>query len=153
MSGKRAGKKRAAAVQSKKIESVRGERCVYCGKPLEAGGEPFEATVKSRRFHTCCASCKEATERYVLLDKRKKVWLYLTLLLCAAGIIISAMGAANLFMYGSILLAGIGFLAFPYPITTFETFLSCPIQRVTVITRAVGALLSVLGLLFLLLAH
>lgn len=151
MSGKRAGKKRIA-IRNETIESVRGERCVYCGKTLEAGGEPFEATVRSRKFHTCSASCKEETENYVRRDRQRKLWLYLILLLCAIGIIVSALGADTLFMYAGILLAGIGFLAFPYPVTSFETFLSCPIQRVTVITRAVGGLLCALGLLFLFLA-
>lgn len=151
MNRKQAKAKREA-IRNRKIESVRGERCVYCGKPLAKESGSFAAMVHSRKFHTCSDLCREATERYAQQDGRKKIWLYLILFFCSVGIIISAIGVsgrtAGSFMYGSIFFAGVGFLVFPYPITSFETFLRCPIQKVTAISRGVGSILCVLGILF-----
>lgn len=145
------------ALKQEKIESVRGERCIYCGNPLIEGKNSYAALVRTRRFHTCSALCQEAAERYVQQDRKKKTWLYLILFVGAVGIMISALGiaggATRFLMYGSILLAGLGFLLFPYPITSFETFLSCPIRKVTAISRGVGILLCVLAILFFFLAR
>lgn len=150
-------KVKAGCIRPEKIEAVRGERCVCCGKPLAEGGQAFVAQVQTRCFHTCSTACKEATERYVQADKRQKIWLYLILLLSAIGILISAVdqtkGAMHLLTYVSIFLAGFGFLVFPYPITSFETFLSCPIRRVTAISRGIGILFCALAVLFFILTR
>lgn len=145
------------AYRSEKMESVRGERCIYCGNSLGEGNNSFTAMVRIRRFHTCSAPCQAAAERYVQQDRKEKTWLYLIVFAGAIGIMVSALGiaggATRFVMYGSILLAGLGFLLFPYPITSFETFLTCSIRKVTAISRGVGALLCVLAVLFFLLAH
>ena len=49
------------------------------------------------------------------------------------------------------LVAGLAFLAFPYPISSFETFHSMSISRVTMITRLIGLLLSVSAVVLLVL--
>ncbi|MEY8402538.1 hypothetical protein AALA54_04220 [Oscillospiraceae bacterium 44-34] len=132
---------------------ARWDRCVYCGKPVSPEAPPAVAQGRTRRFPACGVPCKEAAEDYVQADQKRKLGLYLILMVCAILILISALGGwQGPLTYTAILLAGIGFAAFPYPITTFETFQSCPIRRVTQITRILGTVLILLALIFIFLA-
>jgi len=148
------GKKRTKKVYPKPALPVDNlahwDRCVYCGKPISAESPPFIAEGRTRRFPACGAACKEATEAYIQADRKWKVGLYLILLVCAVLILISALsGQPGTLTYIAVLLAGAGFLLFPYPITTFETFQSCCIRRVTQISWVLGVILIVLSLVFL----
>lgn len=151
------GKKRTKKVYPKPVlpddDLARWDRCVYCGKSVSVQAPPFAAQGRTRRFPACSAQCRDAAEAYVQADKKGKLGLYLILLVCAVMILIAALGGKpGLLMYAAILLAGIGFLTFPYPITTFETFQSCCIRQVTRITRVLGAAFILLALVFIFLA-
>lgn len=127
-----------------------GSRCVYCGKPVAQDRPPFLAQARTRRFPVCSEACRGSVERYVLLDQQRKKFLYLGLFFCAVLVLISALWGSNFYlMSAAVILGGAAFLAFPFPITSFETFLGCSIRTVNRICRVVGAVLLLAGILLL----
>lgn len=151
------GKKRVKKVYPKPVvpgdDRAPGENCVYCGKAVDMEDRLYTPPIPTRRFPVCSEACRSATERYVRADKRHKTILYLVLLVCAVVILVTALTGrqTGLPYYITILLAGTGFAAFPYPITSFETFQSCPIKRVTLLCRVLGIALAVFALVLILL--
>jgi hypothetical protein len=126
-----------------------GDRCVCCGRPISSD-PPLTVIVRTRSFPVCSEACRTETETYVQADRKNKIYLYLIFFICAIGILAGSLAHnQSLFLYPAISLAGVGLTLFPYPITSFETFFSCPIRRVTAVCRAVGVLLAVLGIFFL----
>lgn len=130
------------------------EKCVYCGKALPEN--QLMAKVHTRSFGVCCETCREQTERYVRMDKRFKTALYLLVFAGGLGFLISAFfgGDGPLHMIGAYigqLIAGLAFVAFPYPISSFETFHAMSIRRVTGITRLVGLALSLSAVVLMIL--
>lgn len=130
------------------------EKCVYCGKALPEN--KLMAKVHTRSFGVCCECCREQTERYVRQDKRFKTALYLLVFAGGLGFLISAFfgGSGPLHMLGAYigqLVAGLAFIAFPYPVSSFETFHAMSIRRVTWITRAIGLALSVSAVILMVL--
>ena len=122
------------------------EKCVYCGGDLPE--KPTKVKVRTRSFEVCCADCAEKTERYIKLDKRFKTALYLMVFLGGIGFVISAFfgGDSPLRMIGAYagqLVAGLAFIAFPYPVTSFERFHAMSIRGVTRLTCIIGLVLSV----------
>jgi len=109
------------------------EKCVYCGGDLPE--KPTKVKVRTRSFEVCCADCAAKTEQYIKLDKRFKTALYLLVFLGGIGFVISA--------YAGQLVAGLAFIAFPYPVTSFESFHAMSIRGVTRLTRIIGLVLSV----------
>lgn len=119
------------------------EKCVYCGGDLPE--KPTKVKVRTRSFDVCCAA---KTEQYIKLDKRFKTALYLLVFLGGIGFVISAFfgGDSPLRMIGAYagqLVAGLAFIAFPYPVTSFESFHAMSIRGVTRLTRIIGLVLSV----------
>ena len=114
----------------------------YCPK---CGSSHFVVNnEKSKR----CADCAAKTEQYIKLDKRFKTALYLLVFLGGIGFVISAFfgGDSPLRMIGAYagqLIAGLAFIAFPYPVTSFESFHAMSIRGVTRLTRMIGLVLSV----------
>ncbi len=149
------GKKRVKKVYPKpatpNADLATGDRCVYCGKHLPAGERIYTPVIRTRRFPVCSEGCQTAVEKYVRADKRHKIGLYLTLLVCAVVILIAALNGqqSGIFYNIAILLAGIGFVLFPYPITSFETFQSCPVKKVTLICRVIGMAFVVFAVLLM----
>ena len=95
--------------------------------------------MRTRSFEVCCADCAEKTEQYIKLDKRFKTGI---------GFVISAFfgGDSPLRMIGAYagqLVAGLAFIAFPYPVTSFERFHAMSIRGVTRLTCIIGLVLSV----------
>ena len=122
------------------------EKCVYCGGDLPE--KPTKVKVRTRSFEVCCADCAEKTEQYIKRDKRFKTALYLLVFLGGIGFVISAFfgGDSPLRMIGAYagqLVAGLAFIAFPYPVTSFESFHTMSIRGVTRLTRIIGLVLSV----------
>lgn len=122
------------------------EKCVYCGGDLPE--KPTKVKVRTRSFEVCCADCAAKTEQYIKLDKRFKTALYLLVFLGGIGFVISAFfgGDSPLRMIGAYagqLVAGLTFIAFPYPVTSFESFHAMSIRGVTRLTRMIGLVLSV----------
>ena len=133
---------------------VDGDRCVYCGAQLNEN--PYNrsyALATTRSFPVCGEQCAAGVTAYVEADRRKKTGLYLVLAFCAVIVLVAALaGHQGAALYASIMVAGAGFVIFPYPVTSFETFLACPIKKATHITRGIGVALMVAGAIFFLFA-
>ena len=110
--------------------------------------KPTKVKVCTRSFEVCCADCAAKTEQYIKLDKRFKTALYLLVFLGGIGFVNSAFfgGDSPLRMIGAYagqLVAGLAFIAFSYPVTSFESFHAMSIRGVTRLTRIIGLVLSV----------
>lgn len=121
------------------------ENCVYCGRPLCA--QPVLARVHTRSFGVCSEECRARTEEYVQKDKRFKTVLYLLVFAGGIGFVISAFLGEDrplhmLWAYIGQFVAGAAFIAFPYPISSFESFHAMSIRGVTRLTRLIGLVLS-----------
>lgn len=129
------------------------ERCVYCGKTLPE--KPYKAKAHTRSFSVCSEDCRVRTEAYVARDKRFKLAMYLLIFLGGLGFLGSAVfGKGTHAMLGAYIgqiVAGAAFLLLPYPITSFETFHVTSIRKVTRLSRAIGAVLVVWGIVLLVL--
>lgn len=127
------------------------ERCVYCGK--EIGEHAVKAQANTRKFSVCSEQCKHGMEEYVKQDRKNKLKMYLMIFIGGCGFLLSALfGKGNHAMIAAYLgqiLAGAAFLVFPYPIISFETFFSVPIKNVTRISRILGLVLIVWGLVLI----
>lgn len=127
------------------------EKCVYCGRDLPE--KPFKAKAHTRKFDVCSEECKEKTERYVAQDKRFKTLMYLMIFVGGIGFVVSAMfgkGANSMLgAYIGQIIAGVAFLFFPYPITSFESFHAMSIKGVTRLCRIIGIVLVVWGIVLL----
>jgi|GEM_PF-322460 len=131
------------------INVVSGDRCVCCGKVLSPEFSALHMTVRTRSFPVCSKECREEAEEYVRRDRRGKTFLYLLLFLASVSILIgSVVHDSSLFLYPAVCAAGVGLIVFPYPITSFETFFSCPIRRTTLVCRILGGVLVALGIFF-----
>lgn len=126
-----------------------GDRCVCCGKALSAESPALYVTARTRSFPVCSGACREEAEEYVRRDRKNKVFLYLLLFLASVAILIgSVVHDPSFFLYPAVCVAGLGLILFPYPITSFETFFSCPMRRVTLVCRVLGGVLVALGIFF-----
>ena len=149
---------RRAAVLLARRGYVESERCVYCGAPLPT--VPVDCVMRdwtwvhagTRFFPVCDARCAERAEGYLARDRARKRLLYLVLMLAAVIILVAAlMELSGAMLYLATLIAGLGFILFPYPITSFETFLGCPMRATLRICRVLGvALCAAAAVLFLL---
>ena len=132
-------------------DCVPGDKCVYCGRHLD--GSPAEhlyARATTRSFPVCDEACAAGVEAYVRADKRFKPFLYIALAACAVLVLFSALaGHEGFLLHIAIIVAGVAFALFPYPITSFETFQSCSIKTVTRAFRILGVVLVAAGALFL----
>lgn len=131
------------------------DKCVCCGKDLPQ--KPIKVKAHTRSFEVCSDACKQGTQTYLARDKRFKTALYLLVLVGGIGFAISAFFGGDgpyrmVAAYIGQLIAGVAFLAFPYPVISFESFHAMSIRGVTRLTRIIGALLAASGLVFLLLA-
>lgn len=145
---------RSAAASGKPapVQAVPEQKyCVYCGRLLPES--PLKVPVRTRGFHVCSEGCREQAEQYVRNDKKLKLVLY-SLILIAAMLILAAAVSANgmRLSYLAQIVAGAGFLLFPYPISSFETFLTCPIRMVKLISRGIGILFIGFGMFLFLYA-
>lgn len=126
------------------------ERCVYCGRKIEEE-KPLAAKAHTRTFPVCSEPCKAGTEQYVVRDKKYKMRLYMVIFVAALAILGTLVFERDMrLMYGVQVIFGIAFFLMPYPITSFESFQSCPIKVVVRICQGVGIAFAVFGLYLLL---
>lgn len=129
------------------------EKCVYCGKDLPE--KPYKAKAHTRSFAVCSEDCRAHTETYVARDKRFKLAMYLLIFVGGMGFLLSAMfgKGANTMLgaYIGQIIAGFAFLLLPYPVSSFETFHAMSIRGVTRLSRIIGAVLVVWGIVLLML--
>ena len=132
-------------------DCVPGDKCVYCGKHLEGRlSEHHYARATTRCFPVCDETCERGLEKNVHADKRMKPFLYIGLLICAVLVFFSALvGHQGFVLHIATIIAGIAFVLFPYPITSFETFQSASIRTVTRVFRAIGGILICAGAVLL----
>ena len=127
-----------------------GRKCVYCGRELANEKAKFYAHVHTREFPVCSEECKGKTEEYVAKDKKFKWFFYMGLIICAVVILIGALlGGKPQIVYPGITIGGLAIFFFPYPISSFETFLGTSIKRVTGITKTLGLVFILIGIFFL----
>lgn len=137
------------SMRKAKVEIADSDRCVYCGKRLHTTTYDYTALAHSRRFPVCSPACQAATERYVQMDKKYKSRFYLLLFGCSITILITSIfGQQSTPMYLAVFSAGFGFAMMPYPISSFETFISTPIRTVTTLCRILGIALCILACVF-----
>lgn len=123
-------------------------KCVYCGKKFE--DDAIKASGLTREFAVCSETCKEGTERYVRLDKKYKLYMYLAIFVAAISILLNlVLGKGMTLIYCMQVLAGVAFLIFPYPISSFESFYSCPIKTVVWVCRIIGLFFILFGIYLL----
>lgn len=125
------------------------EKCVYCGNQLPE--KPLTVKVKETDFEVCSQTCQQASEKYLARDKKLKMVLYLVVFAAAIVIILTAIAEGSMVGANIAQIAvGLAFIVLPYPISNFTTFKSCPVRTTVLITRIVGAVLLVSGVVFLL---
>lgn len=135
--------------QRQRKEIMQGEFCVYCGKWIMSPEAPFYANINTRVAPCCCSECRDKTEKYVEQDKTYKIVLYAIMFIAALGVFTGALFSQNpRVVYPCVCGVGLAMLFFPYPITSFETFLRSPIRKVTAMTRIIGAVILAAGLFF-----
>jgi len=132
-----------------KMDVMDGKYCVYCGKWIMYPTAPYYAKITTRVAPCCCEECKAKTEKYVSNDKNYKVVLYLLLFIAALGVFTGALFNQNpRIVYPCVTGVGLAMMIFPYPISSFETFLITPISTVTLLTRILGLIISAAGIFF-----
>lgn len=130
------------------------DKCVCCGKSLPE--KPIKVKAHTRTFEVCSEDCKQDTQNYLAKDKRFKTALYLLVLLGGIGFAISAFFGGDspyrmVAAYTGQLIAGMAFLALPYPVISFESFHAMSIRGVTRLTRIIGTALAASAVCFLVL--
>lgn len=136
------------AANAARIKETTMDKCVYCGRDLPEN--PPTIKVKETDFEVCGEACKQAGEKYLARDKKLKLPLYLIILAAAVVIILTAVTRAS--MVGANVMqivVGLAFILLPYPIANFTTFQSVPVRRVVLITRIIGVVLALWGIVVL----
>ena len=139
-----------ASIAKKRVkEKADLKTCVYCGRVLPE--KPVEVKVKTTTFNVCSDECRLETERYLALDKRFKLPLYIVIMAAAIVTLIIAISGGNMnYSYIMQVAVGIAFVIWPYPVSIFTTFQNNSIQFIVKVTRVVGIILAVFGAILLL---
>ena len=127
------------------------QKCVYCGKSTENSN--FKAMAHTRNFDVCCEDCQNKTELYVKKDKKYKLTMYLLFGLGGLCFLICTvfLGGNLTLSYIGMCIAGIAMFTMPYPISSFESFYYMSIKSTIKLTKIIGIILSLLGIIFLIL--
>ena len=137
--------------QEEEITLVESDKCVFCGKALNLKpNSSLYATVVKKKFPVCSEICLDKTNKYLTNDKKHKKHFYWMFTLCGiltfGGIIINY----SLLAFIGVIIAGLSFLIFPYPISSFESFTYWPIKKMNFTVRIIGLILLLVGVFFLL---
>ena len=130
---------------------AKGDQCTYCGKKIDTS-KPDEieyAKAIKRYFPVCSSECENEVAKYVENDKKHKKHFYTMLTVCAFMTLIGAITNHSIIAFIGVIIGGLSFMIFPYPITSFETFVNNSIKTTTKIVRVIGALITIAGLFFL----
>ena len=127
------------------------DKCIYCGKNIldVPKDELLYAKAIRRYFPVCSETCANGVAKYVSDDKKHKIHFYWLLIICALLTTVGAFENIPIAAFVGVLIFGIAFLFFPYPITAFETFTNSPIKRTLMIIRIIGIIILLAGLFFL----
>lgn len=128
-----------------------GMQCVYCGKKLDQTvpeKDKLYAKATTRQFPVCCEECKKGVEDYVAADKKNKIHFYQVLTICMFMSLIGALFNKWWISFPGMIVGGLAFIIFPYPITSFETFLNYSIKGMTRLVRIIGLVILAAGVAF-----
>lgn len=128
-----------------------GNQCVYCGKKLDTTlpeKEKLYAKATSRKFPVCSEECAKGVEEYVEADRTHKKHFYWLLMICAFASLIGALLNLWWVSFPGMVVGGCAFLIFPYPFTSFDTFLNYGIKDLTRVTRIIGFVILAAGVFF-----
>ena len=126
-------------------------KCVYCGKEYESGGTTIN--VSNGTFDVCSNECKKLAREYVNNDQQYKQRSYILIFCGSIGFILSSFVFSGTYkllpMYIGMIIMGISLIVYPYIFSSFITFTRLPIKKATVMVKAVGALIALLSVGFI----
>ena len=131
-----------------------GNKCTYCGKKLNTANEEEIEYAKAikRYFPVCSKTCEDELARYVENDKKHKKHFYTMFTACAFITLIGVLINKPIVSFIGVVIGGLSMVLYPYPITSFETFVNNPIKMTTRIVMIVGTIITLAGLVFIYLA-
>ena len=131
-----------------------GDQCTYCGKKLHDVAEEDRLYAKAikRYFPVCSEACENEVTKYVENDKKHKKNFYTMLTVCAFTTLIGVIINRPIVAFVGVVIGGLSFVLFPYPITSFETFVNNPIKTTTRLVVIIGTILTLAGMFFLYMA-
>ena len=130
-------------------------KCVYCGKEYQEGGSKIN--VSNGTFDVCSNECKKLTRDYLNDDREYKTRSYLLIFCGSIGFILSTFifnGTYKLLpMYIGMIIMGVSLIIYPYIFSSFITFTKYPIVKATKAVKLIGALITLLSLIFIFLTY
>lgn len=138
------------------IESLiaKGDQCIYCGKKLKDISEEEKLYAKAirRYFPVCSIECENEVTKYVENDKKHKKHFYTMFTVCAFTTLIGVLINRPVVSFIGVIIGGLSMVLFPYPITSFETFVNNSIKTTTRIVMVIGTIITLAGMFFLYMA-
>lgn len=135
------------------IESLiaKGDQCIYCGKKLKDIDEDDKLYAKAikRYFPVCSEDCENEVTKYVENDKKHKKHFYTMFTVCAFTTLIGVLINRPVVSFVGVIIGGLSMVLFPYPITSFETFVNNSIKTTTRIVMVIGTIITLAGMFFL----
>lgn len=131
-----------------------GHKCTYCGKKLDMSNpdEVNYAKAIKRYFPVCSDTCEQEVTKYVENDRKHKKHFYTMLTVCAFTTLIGVLINKPIVAFIGVIIGGLSFVIYPYPITSFETFVNNSIKTTTRIVIIIGTIITLAGMFFLYMA-
>lgn len=133
---------------------AKGNQCIYCGKKLDMSDSDKVDYAKAikRYFPVCSEECEKQVALYVDNDKKHKKHFYTMFTACAFITLIGVLLNRPVVSFVGVIIGGLSMVLYPYPITSFETFVNNPIKTTTKIVMVLGAIIAIAGMFFLYMA-
>lgn len=133
---------------------AKGNQCIYCGKSLKGidDEEKLYAKAIKRYFPVCSSECESEVTKYVESDRKYKKHFYTMFTVCAFTTLIGVLINRPIVSFVGVIIGGLSMVLFPYPITSFETFVNNSIKVTTRIVMIVGTIIVLAGMFFLYMA-
>ena len=131
-----------------------GNKCTYCGKKLDMSNpnEVNYAKAIKRYFPVCSKNCENEVTKYVANDRKDKKHFYTMFTVCAFTTLIGVIINKPIVAFIGVVIGGLSFVLYPYPITSFETFVNNPIKTTTRLVIIIGTIITLAGIFFLYMA-
>ena len=131
-----------------------GNKCTYCGKKLDMSDleKVNYAKAIKRYFPVCSTECENEVTKYVENDRKHKKHFYTMFTVCAFTTLIGVVINRPIVSFIGVIIGGLSMVLFPYPITSFETFVNNSIKTTTRIVIILGTLITLAGMFFLYMA-
>lgn len=131
-----------------------GSKCTYCGKKLDMSNPEAVQYAKAikRYFPVCSTECESEVTKYVANDKKHKKHFYTMFTVCAFTTLIGVLINRPVVSFVGVIIGGLSMVLYPYPITSFETFVNNSIKTTTKIVIVIGTIITLAGMFFLYMA-